>query len=88
MSGHTEFTSWINSEAGHVIYKGEVKKIKSTFFTSDGCHNSDIFMIQLKNKTVDLSEVDYDDLSERFNQYKNNKNEQKSKRTKRKPRKR
>lgn len=87
MSGHTDFTWWINTEAKHVIYKGEPKKIKGTFFTSDGgCHNSDIFMIRLAKKSINLgdNDLDYNDLSERFDEYKNKKNKPKNKKKKKK----
>ena len=74
MSGHTLYTEWICCEAGHLLYEGKPVKIKDGFFTSDpdGGPNSDIFIIQLKNKkNVGLSnpKVDWIELVRRYDKY-------------------
>lgn len=73
MSGHTTFTSWINSEAEYVLIKGKRETIKSTFFTADpdGMPNSDTFNIETTGGVYELNDkdLDYGDLGRRYEQH-------------------
>ncbi len=83
MSGHSEYTSWIDREAKYLLCKDgkTTKNITGTFFTSSKppMHNSDEFMINLSNEiSLELgkpnSNIDWEDLRKRFESYsKNNK---------------
>jgi len=73
MSGHTNFTSWIDADAGYVLIEGRKEIIISTFFTSDDMPNSDIFNIKTNKGCYSLGDkrLAYSDLSERHsNNYK------------------
>jgi len=66
MSGHTNFTSWIDSGAEYVLLKDGTKAmIETTFFTSDGMPNSDTFNIKTDKGVFELSDIDFEDLSNR-----------------------
>lgn len=68
MSGHSNFTSWINSEAKYILVNGEQEEIVLTFFTSDPMPNSDTFNIKTKNGVYELRDdgVDFNDLRDRY----------------------
>lgn len=67
MSGHTDFTSWIDVCAEYVLIEGKKEKILDTFFVSDGMPNSDVFVIKTESGCYELSDkkIDYAELSSR-----------------------
>lgn len=83
MSGHDNFTWWVNSEAKTVIHKGVEKEIESTFFTPTPAgypesyllQNPDEFNISFKDDTVSNSYegIDRDELSKRYKEWEKSK---------------
>ena len=67
MSGHTDYTLWINNKAEYLIVDGKKEKITNTFFTSDPMPNSDTFNIKTEKGVYELGdkEVDWDELRKR-----------------------
>lgn len=67
MSGHTDFTNWIDTQAEYVMIDGKKENIQNTFFTSDGMHNSDTFNIKTDRGCYTLSDekLDFKELSNR-----------------------
>ncbi|MEK7089661.1 MAG: hypothetical protein AAB920_02470 [Patescibacteria group bacterium] len=73
MSGYTNFTWWITQHAKYALVSGKKCKILRTFFTStDGCHNSDEFVLKLEGHEGSFfpfakdNEVALDDFSTRY----------------------
>lgn len=73
MSGHTNFTAWIDRSAGYVLIDGTEAKIIDTFFTGDphGIPNSDVFNIRTPKGDFELSDsrLDSKDLRDRHDEY-------------------
>lgn len=77
MSGHTDFTLWIDKKAKFIKVNGKKYKILETYFTSDGIvPNSDMLVIKIRVgiKTKDLiinnlRPSDLQKLFQRFEKY-------------------
>lgn len=68
MSGHTNFTEWINNNANYILIDGKKETILETFFTSNKMDNSDDFNIKTTNGCYELSDnrINFKELSNRF----------------------
>lgn len=78
MSGHNNFTSWIDTKAGSLVLKdGTKKEVKETHFTSDPVPNSDNLFIRFSDGTFASADsekrnnnlwdsIDWEEAKERF----------------------
>lgn len=68
MSGHTNYTLWIENKANYLIVNNKKEIIIDTFFTSNQMPNSDIFNIKTEKSVYEFGDkgVDWNELRKRY----------------------